>query len=175
MKKMVAALLVAVMILSLCSCSAGMTAAEKYLIAVKKLDMQGLGTVQPMTEILYRNLDDEEKATLLDLYALLQYTIGEVSEENGVKFVSVTLKTPDVKRIFDLVDKQILVSAETAQQVISGMLESGTIAKTMMTEKTFLVKMVETDGQWLVDSGVANQEFLDTVGLEAVMNSFVLN
>ena len=115
----------------------------------------------------------DEKETLQKLYGLMQYTIKEETKENGVRLVAITLKVPDVKRILELTDKQILVSAETASKVVSDMIDSGTVSKTLMTEKAFSVQMIVSDGKWLIDSGDANKEFFDTIGFEKAMNFFV--
>ena len=177
MKKMVCLLLAAVFLIVLCSCGTQMTAVENYLIALKKMDFEGvMNTVSESNqnlENLYKNLNDEEKETLQKLYGLVQYTIKEETKENGVRLVDITLKIPDVKRIFELTDKQILVSAETASKVVSDMIDSGTVSKTLILEKSFTVQMIESDGKWRIDSGDANKEFFDTIGFEKTMHFFV--
>ncbi len=180
MKKIACLLLTAVFLTVLCGCSTQMTAVENYLIAIKKQDFEGAantlsGKEQHLEASLYQNLNEDEKEVLQKLYALMQYSIGEETEENGVKFVSVNLKTPDVQRIFALADKQILVSAESMEKIVSDMIDNGSVAKTMMSEKTFLVRMTENDGKWLVDSGKVNQAFFDAVGFETVVRSLILN
>lgn len=179
MKKILCLQLVFIFIFVFCACSAQMTAVENYLIAVKNMDMEGisgsLGGEDRNLEILDRNLNEEEEEALRKLYALMQYSMGEQTEENGARFVDVTLQIPDVQRIFELVDKQILVSAESAEKLVLDMIESGAVEKTMMIEKKISVKMIESDGKWLIDSGDANKDFFDAVGLELVMGSFVLD
>lgn len=175
MKKIVAMLLAAVLAFSLCACSAQMTAAENYLIALKKMDREGMKAALD-TEASLGILDrtsDEENAVLQKLYASLQYTIGEQTEEDGARFVSVTLKTVDAQRLIELVKKQILVSADSAEKAVSDMIDSGAVAKTMTIEKTVSVKMIEKDGAWVIAAeDAANAEFMNTVALSE-MASFI--
>ncbi|MBQ8496811.1 MAG: hypothetical protein IJ489_05060 [Clostridia bacterium] len=175
MKKLMAMVLAAVLAFTLCSCSVKMTAAENYLIALKKMDAEGMKAAVDAEELLdiLNRASDEEREALKKLYAPIQYTVGEQTEEDGARFVSLTLKVPDMARLIELVKKQILVSAETAEKVISDMIDDGTVAKTMMIEKTVSVKMIEKNGEWVIAvADEANDAFMQTIALTETV-SFV--
>ena len=183
MKKIVCLFLAAVLMFAFCSCSSEMTAAEDFLIALKQMNIDAMKQeLIPETEAgsLYTKLDtsltEAERAVLQKLYGLTQYTVGEVIEEDGARFVSMTLKTPNAKRIAELADKQILVSAESAENIVSDMIDGGTVAKTLMTEKTVSVKMTEKDGAWLVDYEAAeNAAFRETLAISEILNFILAN
>lgn len=178
MKKIIAMMLAIILSFSLCACSVKMTAAENYLIALKKLDTEGMKAAVDTEEFLdiLNRASDEEKEVLQKLYALIQYTVGEQTEENGAKFIAMTLKVPDMKRLIELVKKQILVSAESAEKVISDMIDDGTVARTLMTEKTVSVKMIAKDGEWVIaveDS--ENDAFMDVLALTDTVSFIIGN
>ena len=178
MKKIIAMMLAIILSFSLCACSVKMTAAENYLIALKKLDTEGMKVAVDTEEFLdiLNRASDEEKEVLQKLYALIQYTVGEQTEENGAKFIAMTLKVPDMKRLIELVKKQILVSAESAEKVISDMIDDGTVARTLMTEKTVSVKMIAKDGEWVIaveDS--ENDAFMDVLALTDTVSFIIGN
>lgn len=178
MKKIIAMMLAIILAFSLCACSVKMTAAENYLIALKKWDAEGMKAAVDTEEFLdiLNRASDEEKEVLQKLYALIQYTVGEQTEENGAKFIAMTLKVPDMKRLIELVKKQILVSAESAEKVISDMIDDGTVARTLMTEKTVSVKMIAKDGEWVIaveDS--ENDAFMDVLALTDTVSFIIGN
>lgn len=179
MKKMVCLCLVLMLFFVFCSCDAKMTAAENYLIAVKQLDEKGIQSSLIMSdEALQRCFDhigEEEKTALSELYALTVYDIGETKTASGSKYVEVSVKLPDMEKILSLAKMQILVTAESAEQVVHTMLADGTIAKTMMKQSDFYVKMTENaDGEFLIDrNDEENKAFFDAIALENMMTFFL--
>ena len=188
MKKMLSLLMVAVMLVSLFGCVTKSSHAEELLIAAKAIDLDSMSAhaALPKTssavpfaqEKFYAaQLQEEEKSVLISLYAMLQYTIGEESAvEDGIKTVAVTLKAPDFARLKSLVHTELLVSAKSAEQIISGMIENGTLAKNYMTEKKITVKMVEQDGEFYVSCYEKdNAELFDALALLDMLRFFATN
>ena len=179
MKKIVCLLLAMVFLTVLCGCSTQMTAVENYLIALKKADMNGMETALTSSDTtqsaLFNHLNEDEKAALQSLYALIQYTIGEVAEEKDAKFVDVTLKIPNMQKILSLAEKQMLVTAESGEQIIREMVGDGTVTKTLMTEMTVSVKMTQASGVWkIARDDNENRAFFDAIALTNMMQ-FIAN
>ncbi len=162
MKKTLAFLLAAVMLLSLVGCAVKSSHAEDFLIAARTLDLDAMSThvfmsatsssVPLVEEKHYAAMLGEQKmSVLISLYSMLQYTMGEEFEvEDGTKTIAVTLKTPDFARIRSLVQTKLLVSGASAEELLGKMIESGEIAKSYMKEKNLKVKVAEKDGEFYV-------------------------
>ena len=159
-----------------------MTAVENFLSATVKMDLSAMQAEMIPDEsagsvymkLKNADLSDEALTALRGLYSLVQYKIGETSSaDTGEKYVSVTLKAPDMERIRSLAEAQTLVSGYSADEVIVGMLEDGSIAGNMMKEYAVSVKMTETDGAWKIPYGdKANAELAKILSL-AEMIDFV--
>lgn len=174
MKKMIAFVLVVAISCSLFGCIAKMTPVENFLLATKEMDIASMRAELVPDETvgsLYRKLEqanpnEESLQTLRALYALVQYTIGEVSDEGDAKTVSVTLKAPDMERIRVLTSTQILVSGDTASAVIEEMIADGSVSKSMMKEYSLSVKMIQTDGVWAIPCGdKENADFVSALAI----------
>ena len=187
-KRICSFLLVVVFLFSLVGCVSKSSHAEELLLAVKVLDLDAMSTHVAMPSVssavpfaqekhLETMLDEQKKETLTALYALLQYTILEESAvEDGIKTMKISLKLPDFARIKTLAHTQILVSGKSAVQIVSEMLENGTITKNYMTEKTVDVKMTESNGEWFVlYSEPENTALFDTLALTEMFRFFASN
>ncbi|MBR5187872.1 MAG: hypothetical protein IKW18_05320 [Clostridia bacterium] len=180
MKKIIALLLAVWMLFSLTGCSEGMTSAENFLLAVKKMDFEAMkNELVPDQKLgsLYLKLDSDVDETALsalkNLYALAQYTIGEISEEGSAeKTVEVTLKIPDMERIREQARAKVMVSAETAEKIVGDMIADGSISKTMIVESTFSVKMVKTEDGWKIPYA-ENKDLAKALSIENMIEFFV--
>lgn len=160
MKRLLSVCLVLCFVVSFSACGAKMTPVEEALIAVKALDAEAFSAcmtsdsetaLSRIVSTVKTDISEEERATLQSLYGLIRYTMGEESEAmNGAKTVKVTVKLPDMARVRTLAEKKILVSAETANAVVSEMLTSGEIEQNYMLETVWEIKMTEEDGKWLI-------------------------
>ena len=188
MKKLLSLLMIAVMLVSLFGCVAKSSHAEELLIAAKAVDLDAMSAHATLSktssavpfaqEKFYAaQLHEDEKSVLVSLYAMLQYTMGEESAvEDGMKTVAVTLKAPDFARLKSLMHTELLVSAKSAEQIVSGMIENGSIAKNYMTEKKITVKMVEQDGEFYVSCNEKdNAELFDALALLDMLRFFATN
>lgn len=182
MKKILAFFLVVCMLAALSGCSGKMTATEKFLISVKKMDFTAMkNELIPDENLgsLYLKLETvPEEDTLLalrSLYALTHYTMGEISElRGGVRMVNVTLKVPDMERICNLVRVEAMVSANSAEQIIADMIADGSIINTMMLENTFSVKMKEENGVWKIPyEDKENEAFAQALAIENMIEFFI--
>ena len=182
MKKIFAFFLAVCMIVLLCSCSAQMTSAEKFLIAVKKMDFAAMKSeLIPDEKLgsLYLKLDsslqEDTVLTLRNLYSLIHYTIGEVSEaKNGVQTVSVVLKVPDMERIRNLARVEAMVSANSAENIVGDMITNGSIGQSMMLENTFTVKMTVENGIWKIPGGdKENEAFVQALAIDDMIDFFI--
>ncbi len=182
MKKFLSLCLIVCIVFSMSACGTEMSPAENALIAVKALEMEDFfdcmtsnaDTASVRIQSLYASLEESEKISLRSLYALLQYTIGEETEETGdAKTISVTVKHPDMDRIKTLAEKKLLVSAETAQKVISDMMESGEISGYYMAEETFELLLKKEDGKWKLSyADKANETFFEMLYLTEMISFF---
>ena len=180
MKKWIACILVVVLSFSLFGCVSKMTAVENFLLATVKMDPDAMQAEMVPDEsagsvymkLQNADLSDEALTALRGLYALVQYKVGEISSEGtGEKYVSVTVKVPDMERIRSLAAAQILVSGNSADEVIGEMLEDGSISQNMMKEYSVSVKMTETDGEWKIPYGdKANAEFAKILSLAEMID-----
>lgn len=181
--KRIFALFLAVCMLSLfAGCSGKMTAAENFILAVKKMDFTAMkNELVPDEKIgsLYMKLDsvpqEDTLLTLRNLYALVHYTIVEVSESTGgIKTVRMTLKVPDMERIRNLTRVEAMVSAESAEKIIGDMIADGSIEESMMLENTFSVKMTEENGAWKIPYGdQENEAFTQALAIEDMLDFFI--
>ena len=174
MKKTIAFVLIVAISCSLFGCMAKMTPVENFLLATKKMDIASMRaeivpdeTVGSLARKLENaDIDEESLQALKAIYALVQYTVGEISTEGNVKKVAVTLKAPDMERIRALTSTQILVSGDTASAVIGEMVEDGSVSKSMMKEYSVSVKMIQTDGVWLIPCGdKENADFVNALAI----------
>lgn len=160
-----------------------MSPAENALIAVKAMDMDAFSsymtadsqtTLSRVIGTFETGVSEEERETLKGLYGLIRYTMGEESEASGeTKTVSVTVKIPDMERVKSLAEKKILVSAETANAVVSEMLESGEIANNYMLDVTWQITMKEEDGGWRIPySDKVNEAFVGGLYLSEMFTFF---
>lgn len=183
MKKIIALVLAVWMIFSLSGCSENMTSAERFLLAVKKMDFASMKNELVADEklgSLYWKLDsdlaleEESQIALRNLYALVRYTMGEISEENTTeKTVEITLKVPDMKRIREQVKAKVMASSGTAETIVGEMISDGTIEKTMILESTISVKMTKTDdGEWKIPYA-ANKNLAGALAIEDMIDFFV--
>ena len=182
MKKIIAFMLAVCVLFSLTGCSGTMTSAERFLVAVKKMDFAAMKNELVPDETfdsLYLKLDTKlEEDTVLalrNLYNLVQYSIGEISEEQAdEKTVEITLKVPDMKRICDQTKAKVMATANTAENIVGNMIADGSIAKTMMTENTFTVKLKKTDGEWKIPfEDAENKAFAEALVIDDMMNFFM--
>lgn len=174
MKKTIAFVLIVAISCSLFGCMAKMTPVENFLLATKEMDIASMRaeivpdeTVGSLARKLENaDIDEESLQALKAIYALVQYTVGEISTEGNVKKVAVTLKAPDMERIRVLTSTQILVSGDTASAVIGEMVEDGSVSKSMMKEYSVSVKMIQTDGVWLIPCGdKENADFVNALAI----------
>ncbi|MBQ3489023.1 MAG: hypothetical protein IJA86_00350 [Clostridia bacterium] len=182
MKKIIAFVLVLCSICMLAGCSGKMTSAENFLLAVKKMDFSAMkNELVPDDKIgsLYSKLDsdlgEESLLTLRNLYALTQYTIEEISEESGgEQSVKILLKVPDIEKICDHTRVQAMVSADSAEKIVGDMIANGSVAKTMMVEETFFIKMKKEDGVWKIPYADAeNKAFAKALAIENMIDFFI--
>ena len=179
MKKWIACILIVALSCSLFGCISKMTAVENFLLATVKMDLPAMQAEMVPDEsagsvymkLQNADLSDESLTALRGLYSLVQYTIGETSSEGAEKYVSVTVKAPDMERIRSLAAAQILVSGNSADELIGDMLEDGSISGNMMKEYSVSVKMTETDGEWKIPYGdKANAEFAKILSLAEMID-----
>ena len=182
MKRILALFLAVCTLVLFSGCAGKMTSAENFLLAVKKMDMTAMkNELVPDEKLgsLYLKLDsapqEESLSALRELYALMHYTMGEISENgNGVKTARVTLKTPDVERICSLVKVQAMVNADSAEKIVTDMIADGSVAGTMMLEKTVTVKMTEENGVWKIPYGdKENEAFADALAIGDMISFFI--
>ena len=182
MKKIITFMLAVCILFSLAGCSGSMTSAEKFLLAVKKMDFSAMKNEMVPDETfgsLYLKLDtapaEDSVLALRNLYSLVQYSMGEITEESAnEKTVEITLKTPDVKRICEQTRAKVMASSDSAENIVGTMISDGSIAKTMMTEIRVSVKMTKTDGEWKIPFGdKENKEFADALAIGDMMDFFV--
>ena len=185
MKKIMALLLIAGICCSLFGCVGKMTPVENFLLAVKKMDLAAMKTEltpDETTGSFYLKLqslrasDAESLRVIRDLYALVQYTMGETAAaQNGAKTVSVTLKVPDMERIRSLAEAQNLVSGDSTEKIVGDMIANGSVTKSMMKEYSFAVKITETDGVWRIPYGdKENAAFAEALALADMIDFFHL-
>ena len=185
MKKTIALVLIVALCCPMFGCSGKMTPVENFLLATKKMDFAAMKAEVLPDETLgsfylklqrASSLSEDSLRVLRDLYSLVQYTMGEISsEEGGEKTVSVTLKIPDMERIRTLSEAQILVSGDSAEDVVEDMLANGSVSKSMMKEYTFAVKITEADGGWKIPFGdKANAAFAEALALAEMIDFFDL-
>ncbi len=178
MKKVVSLLLVLCLTLGFSACADGMNAAEKALIALKKMDLETYASCMTsdadaeMSRILaaYNGLDEEEKETLVRVYSLLRYTIADTETERGSeRVVSVAVKLPDIARLRTLSNAQI-VFGKTANESVNEILDAQTAE---MRETTWEITLVQQDGEWLIvyDEKV-NGPLIQDLGLYELISFF---
>ena len=186
LKRLLSLCLVLCIVVSFSACAGEMSPVENALIAVKGMDMDAFSSqmtsdsevaLSRMISTFKTSVDEEERETLKGLYGLIRYTMGEEIEgKSGEKTVAVTVKIPDMARVRTLAEKKILVSAETANVVISDMIASGEIAGYYMLDKTFQIKVIEEDGKWLIlYNDKANADFVSALYLAEMMTFFAQN
>ena len=181
MKKILAFFLAVCTFFMFVGCSGKTTSAERFLLAVKKADFAAMkNELIPDDKLgsLYSKLDsvpaEDTLAALGKLYALVHYTVGEISEERGVQTVSITLKVPDMERICNLAKVEAMASANSAEKIVGDMIADGSVAKNMMLENTFSVKLTEENGVWKIPYGdKENQAFAQALAIEDMIDFFV--
>jgi hypothetical protein len=163
-----------------------MSPIENALIAVKSMDMNAFASymtsdseasLSRVVTSFETGLTEEEKGTMRNLYSLIRYTMGEeVPLSEDTKAVTVSVKIPDMARVRTLTEKKILVSAETANEVISGMLESGEIAGYYMLDTTWQIMVKKEDGKWKISyADKANEPFVSALYLAEMTAFFAQN
>ena len=180
MKKIIALLLAVWMLFSLTGCSESMTSAERFLLAVKKMDFEAMKTeLVPDQKLgslylkLDSNVDEAALSALRNLYALAQYTIGEISEESSAeKTVEITLKVPDMERIREQARAKAMASSDTAETVVGDMIADGSVSKTMIVECKISVKMVKTEDGWKIPYA-ENKDLAQALAIENMIEFFV--
>ena len=181
MKKIIVFLLTLSILFTLVGCSGNMTSAERFLLAVKKMDFSAMkNELLPDQKVgsLYLKLDsapaEDSLLTLRNLYALVKYTVGEISEEsNGVQTVEITLKVPDMERICSLAKVHAMGSGESAETIVGNMIADGSVTQGMMLEKTVSVKMVAEDGICKIPyANTENKAFAEALAIEAMIDFF---
>ena len=180
MKRILALFLAVCTLVLFAGCAGKMTSAENFLLAVKKMDFEAMkNELVPDQKLgsLYLKLDSDVDETALsalqNLYALAQYTIGEISEESSAEqTVEVTLKIPDMERIREQARAKVMVSAETAEKIVGDMIADGSISKTMIVESTFSVKMVKTEDGWKIPYA-ENKDLAKALSIENMIEFFV--
>ena len=186
LKRLIAFSLILCLALFFSACSNEMSPVENALIAVKGMDVNAFASymmsdseaaLSRIVTSFETGLTAEEKETMKDLYSLIRYTMGEeVSLSEDTKTVTVSVKIPDMARVRTLTEKKILVSAETANDVISGMLESGEIAGYYMLDATWQITMKKEDGKWKISyADKANEPFVSTLYLAEMTAFFTQN
>ena len=179
MKKIIAFVLIIAIGCSMAGCLGEMTAVENFLLATVKMDVAAMRAElvpDETTGSFYRKLKnadpgEESMRVLRDLYSLVQYTMGEVSSEGGVKTVSVTLKVPDMEWIRSSAKAQILATSDSADVVIGKMIADGSISKNRIKEYQLSVKMTETDGKWKIPYGdKENEDFVKALAIAEMID-----
>ena len=180
MKKWIACILVIAFSFSLWGCISKTTAVENFLLATGKMNFAAMrAELVPdekagsmYTKLQKISLDEETLDVLIEVYSLMQYTIGESSSENaGEQTVAITLKVPDIERILSLAKAQILVSGDSAASILEDMLSDGSISKSMMKDYSLSVKMTETDGDWKIPYGdKENADFVKALSLAEMLD-----
>ncbi len=180
MKKWIAFILIVVISCSLFGCLSKTTAVERFLLATKDMGFEAMRaelvpdekTGSMYTKLQKTDPDEDTLRILTEFYSLMQYTVGEASSDTaGEQTVSVTMKVPDVERILSLAKAQLLVSGDSAAEIIENMLEDGSISKNMMKEYSLSVKMTETDGAWKIPYGdKENADFVKALSLAEMLD-----
>lgn len=163
-----------------------MSPVENALIAVKSMDINAFAscmTADSETSLsrivasFDSDLSEEEKETMKKLYGLIRYTMGEeTSVSEDTKTITVSVKIPDMARVRTLAEKKILVSAETANDVLSAMLENGEIASYYMLDVTWQIVMKKKDGKWRISyADKANEPFVSALYLTEMTSFFAQN
>lgn len=185
MKKVVSLLFLLSVLLLFACCTAEASPAEAFLSAVKECDIDAMSewmtsetaSVGDRLREYDGQLDFEERETRKRLYANLSYTIdGEEQTDGGGRTVTVKLIIPDMERILEYANAQILVSGGTANEVIAQMLDDGTVAEDCMTEETIGIHFEQQDGSLHIPySEMKNAELVRLLSLEEVFRFFALN
>ncbi len=186
MKRILSVCLFLCLIVSFSACSSQMNPAENAIIAVKNMDMDAFSScmtsdseaaVTRIVGIFETDIDADERETMKTLYGLIRYTMGEESDAvNGEKTVRMDVKIPDMARVRTLAEKKILVSAETANAVVSEMFASGEIASHYMLEISWQITLREEDGEWRIAySDKANEAFVNDLYLLEMLTFFAQN
>ena len=83
---------------------------------------------------------------------------------------------PDFSRIKALVHTELVVSGKSATQIISDMVENGSIAKNYMIEKDISVKLIERDGEFFVSCNERdNASLFEALALLDMLRFFAAN
>ena len=188
MKRVLSFLLAAMMIFSHVGGEKESSHEEELLIAARRVDIDAMSAHAALPEAssavpfaqekhYASEIGEEKKSVLVSLYSMLQYTMGEESEvENGTKTVSISLKLPDFSRIKALVHTELVVSGKSATQIISDMVENGSIAKNYMIEKDISVKLIERDGEFFVSCNERdNASLFEALALLDMLRFFAAN
>ena len=185
MKKLLSFILLLSMALLFVCCSGGTSPAEAFLLAARKMEFDTMENLMASETVSlaremkesYDALTSEEQTVLSSLYSHLQYTMEEESEpKDGVKTVSVHLTMPDISKIIENAEAEILVSGNSADKIIKQMLDSGVIAESCMTERTIHIELKQENDKWLLPySETANPELLQMLALNDILRFFALN
>lgn len=186
LKRLISFCLILCLSLGFSACSQDMSPVENALIAVKNMDVNAFAScmtsdseasLSRIVTSFETGLAEEEKETMKNLYSLIRYTMGEeVALSEDTKTITVSVKIPDMARVRTLTEKKILVSAETANEVVSDMLESGEIAGYYMLDATWQIMMKKEDGKWKLSyADKANETFVSALYLAEMTAFFAQN
>ncbi len=184
LKRLLSFLFVCLFLFVAASCSKGGNPAEEALIALKRFDLTAFsacmtsaseGTLTSLRENA-ASLTDAEREVLTALYGTLHYTIGDMTEENDKRTVTVKASLPDLARVRALAEKKILVTADTADAVLRSMLESGEIEKSYMLDRTWQIVLTKEADAWKLSyTDKANEAFVKDLYLAEMISFLVQN
>lgn len=186
MKRAVSLLFLLSLLVLFACCSASASPADTFLTAAGewKIDaMTEMMTPETAASLGERLTEDKERLdpskqeVLRRLYSHLSYTVeSQTQASDGRWTFTIEVTIPDMQKILEYADAEILVSGETAGELITRMLDEGTIAQDFMTEETIDVLFEQRDGEWKIPySETENTALVRLLSLDETLRFFVLN
>lgn len=182
-KIVAAGLLAMCIVFSLCSCGGGVRESfEECIEAIKNCDFnrfrlcatEGSGQAVELIRSKYELLGEEKAAVLRSLLSYINISYyGDDIEEKSERTLLVTLSCVDLTALSRDVSSEISVSGIPAAEIISGLIDDGTVAERYVRTDDIKVKLTEVDGTWQVPfSAEANNELVGKLGLHAFARWF---
>jgi len=185
MKKVVSLILLTAVLMTLTCCSHGMSPAENFLLAVRKMDIASMEALMTSDSAAAAarmreyadSLAPERRSVLISLYSKLKYTVSDETEtENETKTVFVNLTIPDMAALKSFAEAKMAVSGESAYEIVQSLLDDGAVSGSYMVEKTITVTLKMQNGEWLIPySESANAELVSSLFLAEMLRFFTLN